>query len=95
MPPLRRLLMCFVLLALCACSEGDGIDFEKTKKRAEAKIAAAQYHLGIMYSNGTGVPEDDAEALKWFRKAAEQGHRNASVLLGGLYSIGGVYRKTT
>jgi TPR repeat protein len=48
-----------------------------------------------MYSNGTGVPEDDAEALKWFRKAAEQGHRNASVLLGGLYSIGGVYRKTT
>jgi uncharacterized protein len=26
-----------------------------------------------MYDNGEGVPENDAEAVKWFRKAAEQG----------------------
>ena len=26
-----------------------------------------------MYENGQGVPQDDAKAAKWFRKAAEQG----------------------
>ena len=26
----------------------------------------------MMYDNGEGVPEDDKEAVKWFRKAAER-----------------------
>ena len=30
-----------------------------------------------MYDNGEGVPEDDATAVKWFTKAAEQGHAKA------------------
>ena len=29
-----------------------------------------QYNLGVMYRNGWGVPQDDAEAVKWFRLAA-------------------------
>ncbi len=33
----------------------------------------AQQSLGNMYANGQGVPQDDAEAVKWFRKAADQG----------------------
>jgi len=33
--------------------------------------------LGEAYANGYGVPEDDAEAVKWFRKAAAQGHEKA------------------
>ena len=39
--------------------------------------ARAQYNLGSMYSNGDGVPRDHAEAVKWYRKAAEQGHQEA------------------
>ncbi len=35
--------------------------------------ADAQYNLVIMYSSGEGVPQDYAEAVRWYRKAAEQG----------------------
>ena len=40
---------------------------------AEQGYASAQYNLGQMYRNGQGVPQDDAEAVKWYRLAAEQG----------------------
>ena len=33
----------------------------------------AQVNLGVMYDNGEGVLQDDKEAVKWYRKAAEQG----------------------
>jgi uncharacterized protein len=33
--------------------------------------AMAQYNFGLMYSNGDGVSQDDGEAVKWFRLAAE------------------------
>ena len=35
-----------------------------------------------MYDNDHGVPEDDKEALKWYRLAAEQGHAKAQYNLG-------------
>ena len=38
--------------------------------------------------NGEGVPEDDAEAVRWFRLAAEQQHASAQFRLGYLYSRG-------
>ena len=37
-------------------------------------IAVAQFNLGGMYQDGEGVAQDDAEAAKWYRKAAEQGN---------------------
>ena len=40
--------------------------------------AKAQSNLGVMYDNGKGVPENDAEAVKWYRKAADQGHARLS-----------------
>jgi uncharacterized protein len=40
---------------------------------AEQGDAFAQYNLGVMYANGRGVPEDDVEAVKWYRLAADQG----------------------
>ncbi|MXX10919.1 MAG: SEL1-like repeat protein [Nitrospira sp. SB0675_bin_23] len=30
-----------------------------------------------MYAQGRGVPEDAAEAVRWFRRAAEQDHARA------------------
>ena len=41
-----------------------------------------------MYAFGKGVPEDDAEAVKWFRLAAEQGHEGARLFLGAMYESG-------
>ena len=34
--------------------------------------ARAQYDLGLVYEYGRGVGRDDAEAVKWYRKAATQ-----------------------
>jgi TPR repeat protein len=39
--------------------------------------ATAQTSLGLMYGNGRGVPKDDMEAVRWYRKAAEQGDAHA------------------
>ena len=41
-----------------------------------------------MYDNDHGVPEDDKEALKWYRLAAEQGHAKAQYNLGWMYFNG-------
>ena len=37
----------------------------------------AQCNLGAHYDNGQGVKQDHTEAVKWYRKAAEQGDANA------------------
>ncbi len=37
---------------------------------AEQGGANAQLLLGSMYDNGLGVPQDYAEAVKWYSKAA-------------------------
>jgi serine/threonine protein kinase len=47
-------------------------------KAADQGNASAQFGLGVIYDNGRGVSENDVEAVKWFRKAAEQGHATAS-----------------
>jgi TPR repeat protein len=41
-----------------------------------------------MYENGSGVPKDPAEAVKWCRKAAEQGYAAAQHNLGVCYLTG-------
>ncbi|MCH8098520.1 MAG: sel1 repeat family protein [Proteobacteria bacterium] len=38
---------------------------------AEQGDAEAQFNLGLMYYKGRGVPQDYAEAVKWYRLAAE------------------------
>jgi TPR repeat protein len=35
-----------------------------------------------------GVPQDYVEAVKWYRKAAEQGDANGQVMLGLMYDLG-------
>ena len=37
-----------------------------------------------MYANGHGVTQDDAEAVKWYRLAAEQGDAAGQVILGSI-----------
>ena len=40
--------------------------------KAKAGDVDAQSDLGYAYRDGQGVPQDDAQAAAWFRKAAEQ-----------------------
>ena len=53
------------------------------------KLAEAQYSLGWMYANGKGVPRDDAEAVRWYRLAAEAGDAIAQHNLALKYKNGG------
>ena len=55
---------------------------------AEKGDAEAQAQLGEMYRVGLGVPEDDVEAVKWYRMAAEQGDDVAQYFLGAMYDEG-------
>ena len=51
-------------------------------------LAEALYRvrgLGLMYAEGSGVPQDDTEAVKWYRVAAEQGLVVAHNNLGRIY----------
>jgi uncharacterized protein len=58
------------------------------KSRAEAGDPTAQVQLGTAYASGDGVTEDDAEAVKWFRKAAEQGDAAGEYSLAEMYLTG-------
>lgn len=58
------------------------------RKAADQGYAAAQYNLGVMYSEGAGIPQDHAEAAEWYRKAADQGFVLAQHQLGLMYLNG-------
>jgi TPR repeat protein len=81
----RTLLLAIMLLPSVVLSQSD---FEATKARAEAGDAEAQNKLGDLYFDGTGVPENDQEAVKWYRLAAEQGYAEAQYNFGLMYYIG-------
>ena len=55
----------------------------------------AQDTLGLLYAKGQGVPRNDAEAVRWTRRAAERGHAGAQYVLGIRYARGRGVRKNT
>ncbi|MCH7478068.1 MAG: sel1 repeat family protein, partial [SAR324 cluster bacterium] len=66
--------------------------FERVLRILEPLVEAgnpeAQFQLGEMYALGRGVPEDDAEAARWFQRAAAQGHVGAQFQLGAMHARG-------
>ena len=80
--PLLRWLAGVVFLIGSLAGSAQNIDLPQIKAQAEAGNAKAQNALGAMFNLGQGVPEDHAEALKWFRKAADQGETEAFYNLG-------------
>ena len=50
--------------------------------------ADAQNILGDIYGENYLIPRDEEETVKWYRKAAEQGHAVAQTNLGFAYAIG-------
>ena len=56
---------------------------------AEAGDPDAQTELGVRYQDGyRGVRRDYAEAVRWFRRSADQGHALGQAFLGFMYSNG-------
>ena len=61
---------------------------DELRALAEAGDAEAQVTLGLAYSFGRGVPQDDVEAVRWYRLAADHGDADGQVNLGLMYADG-------
>ena len=46
-------------------------------KAANRGDSIAQYNLAYMYENGEGIEKDIDQAIYWYKKAAEQGDKEA------------------
>jgi TPR repeat protein len=55
---------------------------------AQSGDVEAQFGMASLYSNGFGVPLDDAEALKWYSLAADQGHAEAMCKIAIMHANG-------
>ncbi|MDA7531765.1 sel1 repeat family protein [Akkermansiaceae bacterium] len=78
----------------------DSVYWEELKMRAEAGDAKSQYEFGYGYYGGDeldfdralgrykGPTQDYSEAVKWWRKAAEQGYATAQNALATAYVNG-------
>src|SRR5260221_494374 len=70
-------------------SEADGKLLTDIRAKAEKGNAECQYVLGLTFTFGyLGVAQDYAEAVKWYRKAADQGLAVAENSLGEMYEEG-------
>ena len=49
-------------------------DGDAVTEKDEGGDVEAKNNLEVMYDDGEGVSEDDKEAVKWYRKSADQGH---------------------
>ena len=69
-------------------TKADQKPIEEIKAKAEAGDAESEVELGRRYDKGEGVAKDPAEAVKWYRKAAEQNYAPAQNNLGLCYENG-------
>jgi TPR repeat protein len=80
----------FILLSLISASvlaeSAEKGEFNETQRLALEGDSSAQFDLGLMYYKGQGVGQDYAQALKWFKMAAEHGIPEAQFNLGIMYS---------
>ena len=79
-------LVALVLLNVSCESQTPEIDALRT--RAEQGDAEGQVLLGVRYRDGTGVPQDAVEAVRWYRLAAEQGYAFGQNNLALMYDTG-------
>ena len=64
------------------------IAFQEALKGAQEGAAYAQNNVAICYASGKGVNQDFGEAMKWWRRAAEQRDVEALYQIGNLYAHG-------
>ena len=76
------------IYALGAQQLADNRAFRAQFELAQGGKAEDQYQLACLYHAGKGTIADPAEAFKWCRKAAEQGHPRAIKSLASSYRDG-------
>ena len=64
------------------------LHFNEVKLTAIEGDADAQFELAGLYAEGERVKQNLTEAVKWYRKSAEQGHDGAQFKLGLSYQNG-------
>jgi uncharacterized protein len=69
-------------------TKADQKSIEEVKAKAEAGDAESEMELGRRYNKGEGVAKDQVEAVKWYRKAAEQNLPIAQYNLAVCYNRG-------
>ena len=69
------------------------LGLNEIRKRAELGDPYEQVALATRYAIGEDVPQDYSMAVRWFLKAAEQGHVGAQDTLGAYYWLGHGVRK--
>ena len=84
----KALLLPLALAVIPVTVDAQIPDLEEVRARVEQGDPTARFDLGYMYDLGEGVPENDAEATRWYRLAAEQGDAYAQTGLGFLYALG-------
>jgi len=65
-----------------------GAALDACKKAAEEKYPPGVFCVGYMYRKGWGVPQDAAEALKWYAKAAAYNNPAALMESAQMYATG-------
>ncbi len=74
---------------VAALQKGDyATAWREFRPLAEAGDARAQFNVALLYAEGRGTAQNDAEAAKWYRRSAEQGNAAAQNNLGALYNQG-------
>lgn len=55
---------------------------------AEQGNPVAQFNLAMLYHSGSGVPQSETQAIKWYTLAAENGYYKAQEYLAAGYAEG-------
>jgi hypothetical protein len=94
-PTMTRLIsstvLCLIVIASVNAEEltMNARELAETRLLAEwVGVPEKQFILGNVYFNGEGVPQDYAEASRWYRLAADQGLAESQHMLGVMYDRG-------
>lgn len=92
---MKRTISIFVICLSVSISAGAEEATMSARELAETQLLAEwvgspadQYKLGNVYFRGEGVPKDYAQAVKWYRMAADQGMPASQYMMGVIYDRG-------
>lgn len=86
-------LLAALLVSLSPLSAKAQAELEALRSQAASGNGKAQWELASRYRDGTGVPKDDAEALKWAHQAADGGNADAMDFVGSAYLRGSLIKR--
>ena len=96
----RATYQCYQIDSFLTARPSNRLGFKWVTKRqllmrntAHDVAPALDVSLGYMYEGGKGVPQDDVEAMRFYRLAAQQGHAKALFRLGDMTFDGNVARR--